>query len=169
MIRRNDGDLPAPFEPGEGLAEGPITRSRAIELLGVTIAGGALVVILPAEADACKRRRRRRRRRRARVNQPTPVMWVPGNNVISITNPSPPTTSDDLRGKGDRQRRLGRLHPALIGGPVTLRPDQTIPVTVNLDAADLVNANGLRLIDGRGIRITVVDENGVVVGDIDVA
>ena len=47
-----------------GLAEGTISRSRALKLVGTAILGGALgFLALPDEAEARKRRRRRRRRR----------------------------------------------------------------------------------------------------------
>lgn len=169
------GGVPAVRENTEGvgfsnLAEAPVTRARAMKLFGATIAGGALMAILPDEADARRRkRRRRRRRRRARVNQPTPVTLVPGDNTISITNPSPdkPLTISGVK-VIDSDGSVISTRP-LVGGPITLQPGQTLPVTVNLGADDLLNADGLRLIDGGGVPITVVDENGVVVGDIDVA
>jgi len=175
--KRNDGDLPVPFEPGEGLADRPITRARAIKLFGATIAGGALMAILPDEADARKKRRRRRRRRprrrRAQVAPPTttPITLVPGDNIINITNLSPdkPLTISEVK-VIDGDGSVISTQP-LVGGPVTIQPGDTAPITVDLSglsATDLLNADGLRLIDERGVPITVVDENGVVVGDIDV-
>ncbi len=164
MTKRNDGDLPVPFE---GIAEERITRSRAIKLFGATIAGGALMAILPAEADARRRRRRRRRRRKARVT-PNPTPLVLGDNVLTVTNPSSdkPLTISQVK-VIDSDGSVISTRP-LVGGPVTIAPGATAPVKFSLDADDLLNADRLRLIDERGVPITVVDENGVVVGDIDV-
>src|SRR5215210_2919120 len=68
-----------------GLTDMTITRSRAIKLAGAALAGSALTLLWPAEADA--RRRRRRRRRRRKVEAPGTVVLVPGENTVTVTNP----------------------------------------------------------------------------------
>ena len=167
------GGVPAVNQDtGPGLAEQRITRARAIKLAGAVFGTGAFALLLPDEADARrKRRRRRRRRRRARVNSPTPVTLAPGvNPTISITNPSPdrPLTISEVR-LIDSGGSVISTQP-LVGGPVTIRPRATAPITVDLSglsATELLDVDGLRLIDGAGFPITVIDE-GVAVGDIPV-
>jgi hypothetical protein len=156
------------------LADGTITRARAIKLAGAALFGGALTLLWPGEADARKRRRRRKnrrerrpRRRRARVTNPQPVTVTPGNNTVNVKNPGSRALTIEkvhvLDGDGDV---IAVKRP--LGGPVTIKPGKTLPVTVNLDANDLLDADKLRLIDARGVPVTVIDDNGEVVGDIDI-
>lgn len=157
------------------LGEVRITRARAIKLAGAALGGSALGLLWAGEADARNRRRRRRRkkhrrrRRKAQVVSPTniPLPLVPGDNILNIKNPSEdePLTISGIK-LLDSDGSVISTEP-LVGGPVTIQPGETKLVTVNLDASDLVNADGLRLLDGAGRGITVIDENGVTVGDID--
>jgi hypothetical protein len=174
MLRRNDesGEVRPTWEEPEAsfsdLGEVRITRARAIKLAGAAIAGSALSLLWAGEADARKKKRRRRRRRRkAQVNTPTPVTLAPGDNTISITNPSPdkPLTISGVK-VIDSDGSV--VDSNVLTDPVTIAPGDTADLTVNLDANDLLNADRLRLIDGRGVPITVVDENGITLGDIDV-
>ena len=172
LMKRNDGDLPGPLE---GLAEERITRARAIKLAGAAAATGAFALFWGTdEADARRRKRRRRRRRRrrkARVSQPTPITLVPGDNIISITNPSDkPLTISEVRVIG---KDGSVIETVPLAEDIIIQPRDTLPVTVDLSgltATELLQADGLRLIDGRGVPITIVDEEGVKVGvgDIDV-
>jgi len=174
MLRRKDEDgeiRPSREELGASFSElgdATITRSRAIKLAGAALAGSAFSLLWAGEADARKKKKRRRRRRRkAQVNDPTPVPLVLGDNTISITNPSPdkPLTISGVK-VIDSDGSV--VDSNVLTGPVTIAPGDTADLTVNLDANDLLNADRLRLIDGRGVPITVVDENGVTLGDIDV-
>jgi hypothetical protein len=155
------------------LVDGTITRARALKLAGAALFGGALTLLWPGEADARKRRRRRRRRprrprrRRARVTNPQPVIVTAGDNTFNVKNPgSKPLTIEKVQVLDSDGDVIGAKR--LVGGPVTIKPGKTLPVTVNLDANDLLKADKLRLIDARGVPITVIDDNGEVVGDIDV-
>jgi len=63
----------APFDDlSRGMADGTISRSRAIKLAGAALVGSALTLFLPDAAEGLeleaehRRRRRRRRRRRQR-------------------------------------------------------------------------------------------------------
>lgn len=159
-------------DPATGLAEMRITRARAIKLAGAALAGGTLSLFWAGEADARnrkrRRRRRRKRRRKAEVAPPQPLAPVLGGVtplVLQITNPSDkPLTIDDVKVvDGDF------LGAGLLGGPVTIAPNTgPVPVTVNLETGNspVVDAGSIRLIDERGIPITVI-EGGVEVGDID--
>jgi hypothetical protein len=155
------------------LADGTITRARAIKLAGAALFGGALTLLWPGEADARKRRRRRHRRhrrprrRRARVTNPQPVTVTPGDNTFNVKNPGSRALTIEKVQVLDSDGDVIAVK-RLVGGPVTIKPGKTLPVTVNLDANDLLNADKLRLIDGRGIAVTVIDDEGVEVGDIDV-
>jgi hypothetical protein len=62
-----------------GMAEGTITRGRAIKLAGAALVGSALTLVWPAEAEARNRRRRRRRRRRKVIVTPSSVVFQPVN------------------------------------------------------------------------------------------
>src|SRR3712207_700169 len=73
-----------------GLTDVTITRSRAIKLAGATLAGSALTLLWPGEADARRRRRRRRRRRKAQATTVTnniPLTLAPGLLSLNIKNP----------------------------------------------------------------------------------
>jgi hypothetical protein len=154
-----------------GLADGTITRSRAIKLAGAALLGGALTVLWPGEADAANRRRRRRkkRRRRRRKAQVTPPLTpvVPGvPAVFHITLPAGEDRTLTIEGfrvfNSEGQLVTAQdltdpvvIQPGLLGGDVAI----TFPNGV-------ADGNTVTLIDGRGVPITVVDENGVSVGDV---
>jgi hypothetical protein len=149
-------DLPA------GLTGVGLTRSQALKLAGLGGAGFLFTLMWPDAADA---RRRRRRRRKAQV---TPVVVVPGAaTVLNITNPD---DTDDLIISGlEVLGRRGKVIDTIDLEPdVEIAPGETEIVPVLIEDS-LVNARKLRLIDDTGAPITVVDENGVTVGDIDVA
>jgi hypothetical protein len=173
--KRTDRDLPAPLE---GIAEEPITRARAIKLAGALVGTGAFALFLPDEADARRRPRRpRRRRRKARVadSSSTPITLnvAPGgggvlNPSIDITNPArEPLTIRNVKVIDSDGDVIGTA--PLVGGPVTIGRGETATITPDLSGltvTELLDADGLRLIDGRRLPITVIDENGVQVGDI---
>jgi hypothetical protein len=175
-MKRNDGELPAPLE---GLAEQRITRARAIKLAGAMGATGAFALFLPDKADARKKKRRRRRRRRARVAEgsSTPVTLNVSpdggvlNPTIGIENPSPDRALTISEVKViDSNGSVIETVP-LVNGPVTIRPGQTANITPDLSGlslTELLRVEGFRLLDGTGTGITVIDENGVRVGDIPV-
>ena len=164
------------------LAEGRISRARAIKLAGAMLGTGAFALLLPDEADARrKKKRRRRRRRKAQVapTTPTPLPLVPNVNTIQITNPSgdplnpsdKPLTISGVKLIGEDGSVISTQ--PLVGGPVTIEAGETGDVVFDLSGlsvADLADADSLRLIDEMGVPITIVDENGVQVGvgDIDV-
>jgi hypothetical protein len=157
-----------------GLADGTITRARAIKLAGAALLGGALTLLWPGEADARKRRRRRKKkkRRKAQVTNPVPVPVpnVVNPGVIGITFPVLNLGDKDLVIKdvkvvdgGDD----GLADAELANGPITIEAGQTEPVTVNLTVTDpLIETGELRLIDAGGTPITVVDQNDKVVEDV---
>lgn len=152
------------FDGPTALGDVRITRTQALKLAGLGGAGFLLTLVLPDTADA-RKRRRRRRRRRAKV---TPVVVVPGATTpLTITNLS---ADKPLTIKGfkvlDSDGRT--IDTTVLGAPVTIQPGDTAIVPVTVDGG-LVDADKLRLIDDTGTPITVVDENGVTVGDIDIA
>ncbi len=151
-------------DPGAMLTDVGVTRTQALKLAGLGGAGFLFTMLLPDTADA-RKRRRRRRRRRARV---TPVVVIPGATTpLTITNLS---ADKPLTIKGfkvlDSDGRT--IDTEVLGAPVTIQPGDTAIVPVTVDGG-LVDADKLRLIDDTGTPITVVDENGVTVGDIDIA
>jgi len=149
------------------LTDGTITRARAIKLAGAALVGGALTVLWADEADARnKKRRRRKRRRKAQVAPPVnPV--VPGAPAIfHVTLPAGEDRTLTIEGFKvlDSQGNLVAaqdltdpvvIQPGLLGGDVTI----TFPDSV-------ADGNTVKLIDDRGVPITVVDEDGIEVGDI---
>ena len=146
-----------------GLTEVGVTRAQALKVVGLGGAGFLFTLLWPAEADA---RRRRRRRRKAQVT-PNPVVVVPGTPfTLTITNPS---DKNDLTISGvkvlDSDGKV--IAVEVLTDPVTIAPGETTVVPITIDGP-LVDADKLRLIDERGVPITVVDENGVSVGDIDI-
>jgi hypothetical protein len=156
------------------LADGTITRARAIKLAGATLLGGALTVLWTDEADARRRRRKKRRRRKARVT-PTPSTLpqqqqdalgnpVANEIVLSVTNPSDskPLTISDVKLLGAE----GAVVDPTV--PVTIAPGATvdIPITVTYDpSSPLVDAGELRLYDGSGVPVQVT--NGNTSGNVD--
>lgn len=151
-------------EPGAILTDVGVTRAQAIKLAGLGSAGFLFMLLWPAEAEARRRRRRRRRRRKARVT-PTPVTVIPGATVLNVTNPSPDTslTISEFKVLDEDGSVIRTID---LPENITIAPGATVSITIT---DPLVDAEGLRLIDERGVPITIVDENGVTVGDIDIA
>ena len=150
-----------------GLADSVITRAQAVKLAGLGGAGFMLTLLLPDGADARRRRKKKRRRRRRKAQvTPNPLIIVPGvPTVLTVTNPSDePLTISGVKVLDED----GSVIRTIDLPDATVAPGDTGIVTIT---DPLVDAEGLRLIDGRGVPITVVDENGVTVGvgDIDVA
>jgi hypothetical protein len=124
LTKRNDGDLPVPFETGEGLAEEHVTRARALKLLGAMGATGAFALFTGGTAEAGerdrRRRRRRRRRRMLRARRRRQNNVTTDTSIVNITTP---------------------------GGvvPVTVTNNGTTPVTITPqlvgDGFSLVNAD----------------------------
>ncbi len=136
LMKRNDGDLPVPSEPGEGLSDQRITRARAIKLAGATVAAGAFAAFVADDADARpNRRRRRRRRRRQRRNNVTT-----DTSIVNITTPGEVV-------------------------PVTVTNNGTTPVTITPqlvgDGFSLVNANDaeFQLLPGASRLVEVTGTN----------
>ena len=160
---RSFGDLTV------GLTDVTITRSRAIKLAGAALAGSALTILWPAEADA-RRRRRNKRRRRAKVS-PNPAPIAPnGSTILNITNPS--ETRDLVVSGAQLLDSAGNVISEVdLPQDVKIAPDTTVPVTFEF-TGPLVGAESLRLFerlpDGGERRIDVVANNGTVLGDLDV-
>ncbi|MCA1688765.1 MAG: hypothetical protein LC714_09325 [Actinobacteria bacterium] len=96
----------------EGLTDVTITRSRAIKLAGAALAGSALTILWPGEADAANRKRRRRRRRRRR-------------KAAVTSDPSTMTFGDTVVGDGFT---IAPTFPGIDG--FTLAPGTSIDVPV---------------------------------------
>ncbi len=164
-----------------GLTDVTITRSRAIKLAGAALAGSALTLLWPAEADARRRRKKRRRRRRKAVVNNNPATVSPsgtdggGTTTISITNPSDTrdlivSGAQLLDSAGNLVSTGGLIDPltgATLTDPVTIAPNDTADVGLTF-AGPLVGADSLRLFDGSGNPITVLNPDGTVAGDVDV-
>ena len=152
-------------EPAMRLADHVVTRAQALKLAGLGGAGFLFTLLWPADADA--RRRRRKKKRRRRKAQVTPATVSPGVTTnLTVTNPSVdrPLTISGVKVLDED----GSVIRTINLPDVTIAPGDTELITIT-DPLALVDAEGLRLIDERGVPITVVDENGVTVGDIDVA
>jgi hypothetical protein len=93
------------------------------------------------------------------------------NPTIGITNPSPDRALTISEVKVvDGNGRVIETVP-LVGGPVRIEAGDTADITPalrRLSVTQLLRAEGLRLLDGAGTGITVIDEGGVQVGDIPV-
>ena len=171
---RSFGDLTV------GLTDVTITRSRAIKLAGAALAGSALTILWPAEADARRRRRRnKRRRRKARVttaptstntlNSLPPVAGSAIPIILAVTNPSDskPLTISNIELLGADGTVLA---PSLSPDGVTIAPGTTanIPITVTYDPdSPLVDAGQLKLYDGREPAVPVEVTNGNTDGNVD--
>jgi hypothetical protein len=161
LKKRNDGDLPVPFEPGEGLAEERVTRARAIKLLGAIGATGAFALFTGGPADALtraqRRRRRRRRLRRRRRNVTT-------TNTSSTGDTSTVTFGDSLVGVPATEtvtiENIGpdevTITPELVGGnfslvntdPITIAGGETAKLDVIFNPLSVGDKTGtLRLLD----------------------
>ncbi len=184
MKRGEDGELRPPrWELEESsyddvatmLADGTITRARAIKLAGAALLGGALTVLWTDEADARRRRKKKRRRRRkARVttapsstntlNSLPPVAGEAIPITLAVTNPSDsnPLTISNVKLLGAEG---AVVDPTL---PVTIAPGATaeIPITITYSpSSPLVDAGELRLYDGSGVPVEVT--NGNTSGNVD--
>ena len=170
-------------DPATRLADGVVTRAQALKLAGFGGAGFLFTLLWPADADARRRgRRKKKKRRRSRrtaevTPTPNPLEVNPGTPfTLTITNPSDssPLIVSEVR-LLDSSGKVIAIED--LTDPVTIAPNgmEVVPVTITVDDLldpndSLVDAEKLRLIDGRGVPITVVDENGVTVGtgDLDV-
>ncbi len=156
------------------LADGTITRSRAIKLAGAALLGGAFTLLWPAEADAGKKKRRRRRRRRKAQVTPDPVPLPNDSNDITfqvenLTGGQLPAIAgvEVLSGPFEVAPGLGQLpilgeslvnfdQPiALIDVPGTT-VDATVPLTITVLEGG-VQSGELRLFDANGNTVDVVD------------
>jgi hypothetical protein len=158
MTKRNDGDLPVPFEQGEGLAETPVTRARAIKLLGAMGATGAFALVAGGTAEARPNRRRRRRRRlRRRRRNVTTTNTTTDNSTVNFGSPLVPTTVPVTIANNGPDTVT--LNPTIVGegfslantDPIIIEAGETaiLPVIfdpVNVDGAQTGN---LRLVDAR--------------------
>ena len=172
LRKKDDGGLPVPFEPGEDLADQPITRARAIKLAGAMVGTGAFALFLPDEADAANRKRRRRRRRRRRARQRrqnnvtseqstvnvggTTVGGVPAETTVPITNEgdTPVTITPTVVGDG---------FTLADAGDITLQPGETVQIPViftpqvGAEVGDVVTGE-LRILDAAdGLLLEVVE------------
>lgn len=167
MNKRNPlerGGVPAVREDTEAvgfsdLADAPVTRARAIKLLGATAATGAFALVAGGTAEAGerdRRRRRRRRRRRARLRRQRNITTNNENSTIDL---GPVTIGDErfveVTNEGDVPVTLD---PQLIGddfslvntGNIPIAPGDTVRIPVVVDALTGGTANGtLRLLDAR--------------------
>ena len=157
-MKRNDGDLPVPFE---GIAEERITRARAIKLAGATLTAGALAAILPDEADALtsaqRRRRRRRRLRRRRRNVTTTnnttdnstvnfgdsLVGTPVTEAVTVTNNGPDSVTLNPTIVGDGFR-LVDTDPIIVGAG-----ESRIVEVIFDPLSGGVSTGNLRLVDAR--------------------
>jgi len=166
--KRNDGDLPVPFER---IAEERITRARAIKLAGAMGATGAFALFTGGTAEARPNRRRRRRRRRRRqravtsdqstINFGDTILNVPATEFVTITNEgdTPVTINPTLVGDGFT---LGDLS----GLDLTLEAGESVKIPVILNALEEgVKTGKLRILDARdGLVLEVVE----LVGEVNV-
>lgn len=152
-IRPSREELDVSFSDLGGVT---ITRSRAIKLAGAALVGSAFSLFWATEADARRRRKRRRRRRRKAQVTPNPVPLVPGTpTIINITNPSDrPLTISEVQVLDSE----GNLLFDALTGDVTIDPNTTAPVTLTVNSDDpLADASNLRLIDGAGVPIEILN------------
>jgi hypothetical protein len=158
LKKRNDGDLPVPFEPGEGLADQPITRARAIKLAGATVAAGAFAAFMPdaAEARPNRKGRRRRRRRRRRnvtttnnttdnstVNFGDSLVGTPVTEAVTVTNNGPDSVTLNPTIVGDGFR-LVDTDPIIVGAG-----ESRIVEVIFDPLSGGVSTGNLRLVDAR--------------------
>ena len=136
------------------LTDGGVTRAQALKLAGLGGAGFLLTLLWPADADA-RRRRRKRRRKKAQVTSNN-VTVVPGTTTnIDVTNPgdTPLTISEVRVVSADGSVR------DLNVPDVTIQPNETGTVSIPVTITDsLVDGDRLKLLDARGIPITLLDE-----------
>jgi hypothetical protein len=153
--RNEDGVHPfvgelEPFDAASAasLADVRVTRSQAIKLAGLGVAGFLFTLILPDEADALNRRKRRRRRRR-RMRQRAITSNPSTVNFGDVTIGTPLTEGVTITNNGTT--------------PVTLRPE------VVGDGFTLVDASNFTLDPGESDVVDVVftpDVGGVSTGTL---
>jgi hypothetical protein len=159
LKKRNDGDLPVPFEPGEGLAEERVTRARAIKLLGAMGATGAFALFTGGTAEAGERDRRRRRRRRRRLRRRrrnvTTTNTTTETSTVNFGSPLAPTTVPvTIANNGPDDVTL---KPTIVGegfslantDPITIKAGDTavLPVTFDPRNIDGAQTGNLKLVD----------------------
>ena len=175
MLRKNDdGGLPVPLEPGEGLADQPITRARAIKLAGALVGTGAFALFLPDEADAAdrKRRRRRQRRRRARQRRQSAVNSTQPGGTLNfgdvVVNPNLPLPLQTVTIENNGGTPV-TIDPRVVGDgfslgdidnlDLVLEPGTSVDIPVVVDAlTDGVKTGELMILDGSdGLLLETVD------------
>jgi hypothetical protein len=166
-IRPSRGELEVSFSD---LGDVTLTRSRAIKLAGAALAGGALTVLWPAEADARnnkkKKKKRRRRRRQVKSNPQTldfgdTSVTVPSlPQGVTISNVGPDTVVL-------RPVVVGEGFTLVDGAKFTLAPGETKLVEVVFDPSVTGPSTGdLSIVDTRdGLVVENIDllGNGVTV------
>lgn len=171
-MKRNDGHLPVPLE---GLADQPVTRARALKLLGATATAGAFAAFAGGAAEARpnrkRRRRRRRRRRQAAVTSPQPTVNFGDTTVgapspavtIPVTNEGNTPVTIDPTVVGD-----GFTLGDLSGLDLTLDPGETVQIPVTLNALEEgVQTGELQVRDASdGLLLETVDLTGNVTAPI---
>jgi hypothetical protein len=174
LMKRNDGDLPAPFEPGEGLADKPITRSRAMKLFGAMGATGAFALFTGGTAEAGERDRRRRRRRRRRLRRRrrnvTTTNNTTDNSTVNFGDSlvgTPVTETVEVTNNGDtpvtiRPEIAGDGFSLVDSSEITLLPGETADV----DVVFLPNANDVGQVTTGTLKLVDVDD-GLVLEDIE--
>jgi hypothetical protein len=127
-----------------GLSKGLVTRAQALKLAGLGAAGFLFASVLSDEANA-RRRKKRRRKKKVQVTSPLPLIVVPGGpTLVSVLNPgSTPLTISEVKVLDSDGSVIRTVDVA----------DVTIPANGGLGVVTidepLVDAEGLRLIDGR--------------------
>lgn len=175
-MKRNDGDLPVPLE---GLADRPVTRARALKLLGATATAGAFAAFTGGAAEAGDRDRRRRRRRRLRKRrarqrrQAAVTSEQPTINFGNTTVGTPLTENVVVTNNGDTPVTID---PTVVGdgftlldaGNITLQPGETVRIPVVLNALEEgVQTGTIRLLDARdGLLLETVGLTGTVTAPV---
>jgi hypothetical protein len=163
-IRPPQGDLEgiAFDDLSAGLTDVTITRSRAIKLAGAALAGSALTLLWPAEADARNRRRRRARRARRRRKRKRAV--VADTNVVNITVPG--AVGTEIVRVTNNGNTPVTIDPQLVGDGFTLGDLSGLDLTLDADGGFvdipvLVDDVDL-LTDGEGLLNILDDADGLV-------
>ncbi len=178
-MKRNDGDLPVPLE---GLADWPVSRARALKLLGATATAGAFAAFTGGTAEAltrAQRRRRRRRRRRLRARRRRQAAVTSPQQTVNLGDttvgtPSPAVTIPVTNG-GDT---TVTIDPAVVGDgftlgdlsglDLTLQPGETVQIPVVLNALEEgVQTGELQVRDASdGLLLETVDLTGNVTAPV---
>ena len=138
MLTKRDegGELRLPEEPVDssfddltvGLTDVAITRSRAIKLAGAALAGSALTLLWPAEADARRRRKKKRRRRKKVTATPNPANFGSQEDPVPVGTSLPQTVS--VTNHQDTEPVYVTLSPEALNGGFTFAPgfDASAPI-----------------------------------------